>query len=248
MTTPARVACMIPARVGSTRFPAKIFHEINGTSLLEHTWRAAMRVARFDKVIIALDDSATVDHVQSFGGEYIMTDPSCPSGTHRIIAALEANPELSADVWVNWQADEPLVTSVMIDDLLRDAADMNRPQVWTLQTPITQYHDITDTSIVKVVTGCNNQALYFSRTPIPFYRTVPQNAQHLYAKHIGLYAYTPAALKMIATLPECPLAAAEGLEQLQFLSNGLTITVNHTAHAVHSVDTVQDLAVVSSAL
>jgi 3-deoxy-manno-octulosonate cytidylyltransferase (CMP-KDO synthetase) len=239
---------MIPARLGSTRFPAKIFHKIHGISLLEHTWRAALRVPEFEKVVIALDDQKTADLVTSFGGEYIHTSPSCPSGTHRIIEALALNPELTADIWVNWQADEPLVTPAMINDLLRGASLSDRTHIWTLQTPITQHHDITNPSIVKVVTGANNRALYFSRTAIPYYRIVPEDKKHFYIKHIGLYAYTTSALQQIAKLPPCPLATAESLEQLQFLSYGIPITANPTAHTAHSIDTIQDLAVVAPAL
>lgn len=235
-----KITCVIPAHLASTRFPEKILYVFNGASLLEHTWRAAMHVSLFDEVIIALDSSKTAQVVTQFGGKYIMTDPALPSGTHRMIAATQ---DKKSDIWVNWQADEPLVNQQMITDLLANARLTNKPHIWTLKTAITEPALIHDPHAVKVVTDTHNNALYFSRAPIPYCQK--PSPDFTYYKHIGLYAYNTPALQQISHLTPCPLATAESLEQLQFLSNGIPITVNQTAHTAHGIDTINDLAYIT---
>lgn len=233
------ITCVIPARLASTRLHQKILQRINSRTLLEHTWRAVSAITKFNTVIIALDDPKTAAVVESFGGTYVYTSPTCPSGTHRLIeVAIEH--DATADVWVNWQADEPFIPPAMIHDLLHGITDTCTPHVWTLKTRITNQQQLSDPHTVKVACGASNAALYFSRAPIPYYRTTPVNGAIHYA-HIGLYAYTTSALKKIAQLPACLLAQAESLEQLQFLSGGIPITAHTTMHHAHGIDTPSDL-------
>lgn len=241
------VVCIIPARLASTRLPEKILYPINGKALLEHTWRAAMSIPEFDKVIIALDSPVVAQLVESFGGSYIYTDPTCPSGTHRMMQAIDSSSDLTADIWVNWQADVPLPSQTMIPDLLQSAQNTKHPHVWTLKTPITSPAEISHPDTVKVVTGQNDHALYFSRSPIPYYQDQYQG-DRIYYKHVGLYAFTTAALTAIKAADDPHLATIESLEQLQFLTAGIPITAHTTDHAIHSVDNLQDIATVAQVL
>ncbi len=233
------INCVIPARLASQRLSEKILRLIGDRTLLEHTWRAAQSTGLFDTIIIALDDKKTAQVVESFGGTYVYTDPACPSGTHRLIQAI-ATTNQHASIWVNWQADEPFITTEMITDLLHGATNTDTAIVWTLKARITTDDQLHDPHTVKVVCNAHDQALYFSRAAIPYYRTTPDDGT-IHYKHIGLYAYTTAALRRIAQLPACPLANAESLEQLQFLTNGIPIIAQTTTHLAHGIDTPQDL-------
>ena len=228
-----KITCVIPARLASRRFPEKILHVFDGAPLIEHTWRAAQKVTCFDHVVIALDNPKTAAVAQRMGADYIMTDPSIINGTHRLIAAM---PHLTGDIWVNWQADEPHINDAIIHDLLRGQLTDTAAHIWTLKTAITHAEHITDPHTVKVITDVHDRALYFSRAAIPH---ASHHASVQYYKHIGLYAYTTAALEQIASLPACTLAEHEQLEQLQFLFHGIAIV---NKRCTHGIDTINDLA------
>lgn len=234
-----RIICIIPARLASTRLHEKLLRPLAGVSLLERVWRAATAVPYFSEVIIALDHPRTAQLVESFGGRYVYTSPDCPSGTDRLIEVMQKG-GITGDVWVNWQADEPFITAQVIKDLLGPGASPGKtsPLITTLATPLTADDNPHDQHTVKVVTDAACRALYFSRACIPYQRN-PEKSPPL-LKHVGLYAYTTAALQRIAQLPPCPLAETEGLEQLRFLTAGLPIIVNHTAAQLHGIDTLDD--------
>ncbi len=233
------VTCVIPARLQSSRFPAKILALLNGKPLIQWVWEAACQVQAFNRVVIAVDAEETAVIARQFGAEAILTDPSCRSGTMRLVELKLAN-KIEGDLFVCWQGDEPFVHTTMIEDLIQSAPS-DGSDVWTLKKEMTQQEEITSPHIVKVVTDANGYALYFSRSPIPYFRDAPIEEQ-IYFKHIGLYAYSPSALEKIATLPTSFLEEAEKLEQLSFLEHGLKIRVHETEHETLGIDLPEHLA------
>jgi len=229
-----KIACVIPARLGSTRFPKKIFALLQGKTLLQSVWEAATSCSQFSDVQFAVDSLETAEHIHSFGGKYQMTSPTCSSGTHRIIECIQKG-YIDADVFVNWQADEPFIHSQMITDLLQGIE--KEGTIWTLKKLAT-LEEVRRSDVVKVVADRYHKALYFSRSLIPFDRdqTFPD-----YYKHIGLYAYTKEALNQISHFGQTPLCRSENLEQLLWLEEGLTIHAYTTEHDTIGIDTKEDL-------
>lgn len=227
------VTCIIPARLESKRFPKKILALLGGKPLIQWVYEAAKRTSLFTRVIIAVDAEETKEVVESFGAEAVMTSTHCQSGTDRIIE-LMSQKKLQTDIIVNWQGDEPFISSKMIHALLQ-TANRDHCSIWTL---CKQCNQEFSSHVVKVVINHENEALYFSRSPIPYYR---ESVKQLYLKHIGLYAYTPSALQSIASLGSSSLEDAEQLEQLRFLQGGLKIKVHMTDQEVLGIDTPEDL-------
>lgn len=239
-----KIVCVIPARLASTRFPRKMLSLIAGRPLLQWVWEAAQKVAQFDEVVFAVDAQETADLIASFGGTYHLTSPACPAGTHRLVE-LCITKKIEADIWVNWQGDEPFIIPSMISELLQ-SIDTDTADMWTLKKLITNPEEIHASRIAKVVSDVRGNALYFSRAPIPFSRDEQDLMQliqkKIYYKHVGLYAYTTQALQAIATMPSTPLETTEQLEMLQFLAHGLTIKLHETEHDVFGIDFFEDLA------
>lgn len=232
-----KIACVIPARLHASRFPKKLLRLLNGKSILQWSWEAALKIPFFDTVSIAVDAEETAKVVDSFGGKFYFTSPSCISGTERV-AELQKEGIVSADIFVNWQADEPFMTPSMIQKLLQNCAHSSA-DVWTLKKKIHIKEEITSPHIVKVVTDEKECALYFSRSPIPFQR----ESTHIgaYYKHIGLYAYTARALERISNFTPSELEKTEHLEQLTFLYHGLKIEVHETNEETLGIDTPEQL-------
>jgi len=194
--------------------------------MLQWVYEAATSCGHFDHVEFAVDASVTKKLCESFGATAVMTSKDCTSGTKRLIEYREKS-GVDADVWVNWQADEPFVTAEMIGELLSG----DQSDVWTLMRRI----DATeDPNLVKVVTDQFGYALYFSRA------SIPHGAKKCF-QHIGLYAFSNSALDKIATLDMSLLEEIERLEQLTFLAGGLKIQVLETKGACHGIDTPEDL-------
>ncbi len=235
-----RIACIIPARLASTRFPKKMLASLGGKPILQWIWESANACGLFDEVLLAIDSDEIAMLIDSFGGKYAMTSTSCASGTDRLVEVMQRG-LLKADIWVNWQGDEPFITKQMITELLQtagtDGADM-----WTLKKAITRAEEINSPHFAKLVCGDDGNALYFSRSPIPYYRDADGSAPQQYYKHVGLYAYTTKALQTIATLPPNALEEAEKLEQLRFLCHGIRIKVHETGQEVIGIDRPTDLA------
>ncbi|MBY0353055.1 3-deoxy-manno-octulosonate cytidylyltransferase [Candidatus Babeliales bacterium] len=231
------VACVIPARLASTRFPNKVIAPLLGKPLLQWVWEATQQVKLFDHVVFAIDSMVTAAYVEAIGAPYIMTSVECPTGTDRLIEVVQQG-TIKADIWVLWQCDEPFITSMMIDALLQsclhDGADM-----WTLKKRIFEDSVIFSPNVVKVVSDITGKALYFSRSPIPFYRE--KNLEQFYYQHIGIYAYTPAALERIACFKQTPLELAESIEVLRSLQHGLKIGIHETVHDAAEVNTYEDM-------
>lgn len=228
-----KIICVIPARLQSTRFPRKILAPLGNKPLIQWVYEAAKKVAHFQEVVLAVDAEETRLIAEGFGAKVFMTSESCQSGTQRLIELVNRG-ALEADFFVNWQGDEPFISAQLIDELLQ-SIKQDDCSIWTL---CKRTSEASSPHIVKVVRTHSGEALYFSRSPIPFYRDVDEK---FYYKHIGIYAYTYGALKKIAALPASALEKAEQLEQLHFLQGGLKIKVHETTHEIFGIDTEEHL-------
>jgi 3-deoxy-manno-octulosonate cytidylyltransferase (CMP-KDO synthetase) len=228
-----KAIAVIPARLASTRLPRKMLREIAGKPLIGVVYEAVRSSPLLARVVIATDSEEIMSVCRQHGWEAQMTSLSHRSGTERVH---EISQRESADVYVNVQGDEPLVRSEQIATLLQVMENPYAP-VGTVMTPAAKI-DIPNPNAVKVVTDLSGRALYFSRATIPFDRdgTAPP-----YFKHLGLYAYRPAALDRFVTLRESSLEKSERLEQLRFLENGISIFVGETPYDSIGVDTEEDL-------
>lgn len=241
MLSKLKIGCAIPARLGSTRFPSKILATIHGKTLLEHVVLAAKKIPFFDTVIALVDDPLVYELALSFGISVQMTPKERNNGTERLAYYLEENPS-DCDIWVLWQADEPLVAQQTIEDLLC-SIDHHSESIWTLKKQITDPKEAALSSVVKVVTNLHNEALYFSRAPIPFSRD--QTPVVVY-KHVGLYAYRASFFKKYLSMKPTYLEKVEYLEQLRYLYYGEKIIVHPTNTEIHGVDYPEDLEIVAS--
>lgn len=225
---------VIPARLQSTRLQRKVLLEIAGKPMVGHVYDAAKRSPLLQDVIIATDSEEVMEVAQAHGWKAQMTLASHRSGTARIY---EVAQRVHADVYVNVQGDEPLARPEHFAALLKP---MGGPEVMvsTIKTPC-PHVDIANPHAVKVVTDKNGRALYFSRSTIPFDRDHAAGIQ--YFKHLGFYAYRKAALEKFCHWPESKLEAAERLEQLRFLENGIDIYVEETPFDTVGVDSEGDL-------
>ncbi|MBI3211363.1 MAG: 3-deoxy-manno-octulosonate cytidylyltransferase [Simkania negevensis] len=233
-----KIVCVIPARLASKRFPKKVLSTLGSKPLLQWVWEAAKSSLLFDEIAFAIDDLKTARLIESFQGRYFMTSLHCKSGTERLIELMQQK-ALKGDIWVNWQGDEPFITKEMIATLLQTVGE-EQADVWTLKKKISSEKELTTPHIVKVVTGQEGKALYFSRSPIPFHRDLPFS-EGTYYKHIGIYAYTEKALEKIALSFPSFLEEVEQLEQLRFLEGGLAIQVHESPHESLGIDTPLDL-------
>lgn len=229
---------VIPSRYASTRLPGKPLVDICGKPMVQHVYERVRRVSLFDEVLVATDDERIANAVEAFGGAACMTSPDCPSGSDRLIEVAKSHP---ADVYVNVQGDEPLVEPASIEKLARAMLDDPSLQMGTLCYPISA-EQAQNPNLVKVVRAHNGNALYFSRSPIPFPRAggiAPQ-----YFGHLGMYAYRREFLMNFGSLPYSPLENTEKLEQLRVLQAGIAIRVLEVEATGPGVDTPEDLEAV----
>lgn len=238
---PQRVVAVIPARLASTRLPRKVLREIHGQPLLAWVVEAAMRCGEIGKVVVAADSDEVAKLCAARGWACMMTAPELPSGSDRLFAVSR---EVDADIYVNVQADEPLLQPEHIRALLAPFASAS-VAVTTLKVrcPV---ESVGDPNVVKVVTAASGRALYFSRAAIPFNRDGGDATE--YWKHLGLYAYRKEALQQFAALAPGKLEQVERLEQLRLLENGMDIYVAESPVDTIGVDTEEDLQRVSELL
>jgi len=229
-----KVIAVIPARLASTRLPRKMLREIHGRPLVVWVYQAVRASSALDDAMVATDSDEILEACRNHACNARMTSAKHRSGTERVH---EISQSVDADVYLNVQADEPMIRAAHIDALVGLMQDTNIP-VGTLRTPAAT-EDINNPNAVKVVTDLNNRALYFSRSTIPYDRDA---SQPRYFKHLGIYAYRKAALERFVTLPESSLENAERLEQLRFLENGIPIYAAETPYDSIGVDTEEDLA------
>ncbi len=232
-------ACL-PARYNSTRFPGKVLAKDTGKFLIQHTYEQACLAELPQKVIITTDDRKVVAAAESFGAECVLTSPEHKSGTDRIAEAVR---DLDVEIILNLQADEPEIDPANIDrvaELLLHNPDV---PMATLAAEFQNPDQIADPNIVKVITDCNNRAIYFSRAPIPYDREKTGVGEvHQYLRHVGIYAYRKDFLLKVTALPQTPLEKIEKLEQLRAIENGFGILVAKVEHACSGIDTPQQYA------
>jgi 3-deoxy-manno-octulosonate cytidylyltransferase (CMP-KDO synthetase) len=239
-----KVLVCIPARYGSTRFPAKVLARDTGKFLIQHTWEQACLARLVDKVIIAADDKRIAAAANTFGAECILTSAEHKSGTDRIA---EAVADIDVDIVVNLQADEPEIGPQHIDMvaelLIQTQNSKLKTQNYDMATLAADFQNaeqIADPNIVKVITDCNGRAIYFSRAPIPYDREKSGVGKvQQYLRHIGIYAYRKEFLLKITASPQTPLEKTEKLEQLRAIENGFPILVGKVEHTCDGIDTPQ---------
>ena len=225
---------VLPARWGSTRFPGKPLHLIAGKPLIQHVWERCGECTALHDLVVATDDSRIFDAVHAFGGRAIMTSPDHPTGTDRIAETLRSFPK--ATHVVNIQGDEPLIDPALIDELANAISAPDGPEMATAANPLDPSDPaVADPNVVKVACAKNGRALYFSRSPLPYFRNPVAGLPVL--RHKGIYAYRRAFLEQYVTWPPTPLEQAESLEQLRALENGSTILVLPTTDTSPGVDT-----------
>lgn len=237
------VLAVVPARWASSRLPGKPLADIGGRPMIRRVWERAS-AAGFARVLVATDHEAIAGAVRAFGGEALLTDADCPSGTDRCAAAAAAVGWPDGGLVINVQGDEPFLDP---DHLRRLAAAFADPAVAiaTLAVPLTDPEALRSPHVPKVVVARSGNALYFSRQPIPHVRDAdPADwpARHPMRRHVGVYAFRRNALATVAALPPSPLERAESLEQLRWLEHGHAIRVVDVGASGITVDTPEDLA------
>lgn len=240
-STAVRILGLIPARFASTRFPGKPLADIKGKSMIQRVYERAKESAKLDELVVATDDERILLHVHEFGGRAILTADTHQSGTDRCAEAAMKLPGF--DVIINIQGDEPYIDNRQIDLLASCFADPSTALA-TLVKKIESPEELNNPNSPKVILNRDSEAIYFSRSPIPYLRGKENEEwlqHHTYFKHIGIYGYRLDTLKAITKLPISSLERAESLEQLRWIENGYRIKVAVTDIETKAVDTPEDL-------
>lgn len=237
-----KILGVIPSRYASSRFPGKPLAEIKGKPMIQHVYERAIQAKHLSDVIVATDDQRIFDVVKKFKGKAIMTSENCENGTDRCREVIEKHlPDF--EIIINIQGDEPYVHPEQIDKLCSLFENEN-VELGTLAKQTHSADDILNPSRVKVVIDKSMDALYFSRSPIPFLRGRDNHEwgkHHTYYKHLGLYGYRKETLLKYNQLSPSELEKAEALEQLKWLENGYKMRVGITEYDSHAIDTPEDL-------
>ena len=235
---------VIPARLGSTRLAEKVLRSIHGRPMIQHVWERAREAKNLSDLIVACDDQRILDCVTSFGGKALLTRADHPNGSSRVA---EAASKLEADLFLNIQGDEPMMHPAGIDGLVEAMRDNPEISVGTLAVRRNLDEDYENPNVVKVVCSAGGNALYFSRSPLPYYREKGR-PDSTYLKHLGIYAYRRDFLLQFVTWPAGSLEDREKLEQLRILERDFAIRVVETTYDSWSVDTAEDLRLVEAKL
>ncbi|WP_251455167.1 3-deoxy-manno-octulosonate cytidylyltransferase [Veillonella intestinalis] len=234
-----KIACVIPARYASTRLPGKPLADIAGKPMIQRVYEQVSKATVPDEVIVATDDQRVAEVVTEFGGTVVMTKADHLTGTDRLAEVAQLRPDI--DVIINVQGDEPLIEASLIDELSALFTENSQLQMATVGAPL-QEAEYDEPSAVKVICNLKGEAMYFSRSLIPYPRNAFVNPP---LKHIGIYAYTRDFLLEFAQLAPTPAELTESLEQLRALENGVAIRVIKTEARFVGVDTPEDLAAVN---
>lgn len=238
-----RLLGVIPARYASTRLPGKPLVDIGGTSMVMRVVEQARKSSSLQHVVVATDDERVAAHVREHGAEAVMTSAAHPSGTDRCQEALMILGPDRFDGVINIQGDEPFIEPEQIDELCV-AIESAPGGIATLAQVVTDDRDLDDPGEVLIAVDVNMDALYFSRTAIPYLRdpgTRPRHARFRFLKHVGLYGYRSEVLEWIVALPPSSLELAESLEQLRWVENGYKVRIGLTDRPSFCVDTPADL-------
>ncbi|PTY04116.1 3-deoxy-manno-octulosonate cytidylyltransferase [Verrucomicrobia bacterium LW23] len=239
----SRSLIVIPSRYGSTRFPGKSLALIAGKPLVQWVWESVSKSATATQVVVATDDARIADAVAAFGGTVVMTSPDHCSGTDRMA---EVASKIPADIYVNVQGDEPLLPAGEVDALIEGLAASPATPMATLAHRIHDEAEWRSPEVVKVVTTTARQALYFSRSPLPFARA--WSPSMTVWRHVGIYAFRAQALTQFVSWAPSMLETTESLEQLRALENGMPILVLPTQFRCRGVDRPEDVPAVEAEL
>ncbi len=233
-----RVIALIPARLGATRFPSKLLATIKGKSVIRRTYESAVQTGLFDEVIVVTDSDDIIHEISVYGGKAVKSKGIYESGTDRIA---EVAAYMEADVFVNVQGDEPFVQKEPLAQLLNLFAgeDGHKVQVASLVQRLTDPGLIKDPNYVKVALDLNYNALFFSRSIIPYPRDLKVDVP--YYEHIGVYAFRKDALMSFTNWPLTPLESAEKIECLRFLEHGIPMKMAITQYMGVEIDTPEDI-------
>jgi len=231
-----KILCVIPSRLNSTRLPRKALLPIQGKPMIQWTYENAARCSVLTDVIVATDSELIAEIVKTAGGKVAMTHPDLPTGSERVAAVVEDYPDV--DIVVNLQGDEPFVHPHMLEELVAPYLNGESPEMTTLAYPLAEdkYHS---PGSVKVITDLKSNAIYFSRSPIPYYRT--SQIAPVY-NHMGVYAFTRDFLLHYKSLSPSPLELTESLEQLRALEHGYKIRVCITQKQTLEINTPEEYA------
>jgi len=232
-SSPTQVVALIPARYASTRFPGKPLHMLAGKPMIRRVYEQVAKCRNIDCIAIATDDVRIAECVNTFGATAIMTKADHPSGSDRLAEAVAHYPE--AAIVVNVQGDEPFIDPQLVEQLVQCLLDDPLLNMATAACEISDPAQIADANVVKVVRNLQGNALYFSRSPLPFLRN-PEHAPKT-LRHLGIYAYRSEFLKQFVSWAPSPLELTESLEQLRALENGASIAVIITEHCGLGIDT-----------
>jgi 3-deoxy-manno-octulosonate cytidylyltransferase (CMP-KDO synthetase) len=236
-----QIIAVIPARFASTRFPGKPLVDIKGKPMIQRVYEQVLQVDLINQIVVATDDERIEKVVKKFGGNVVLTDPNHPSGTDRCWEAYQKL-GLKADFIINVQGDEPFIQPEQIK-LLIQQLNVNI-ELATLIKKIEDPTLLMNPNSVKAVVNLKNEAIYFSRHPIPYLRGIDTKDwlnHHTYYKHIGMYAYRTDVLEKITQLAPSPLELCESLEQLRWLENGYKIQTTITPLETIGIDSPEDL-------
>jgi 3-deoxy-D-manno-octulosonate cytidylyltransferase len=229
---------LIPARYAATRFPGKLMQQLGSKSVIRHTYDNTVATNLFDEVIVATDSNLILDEIISIGGKAVMSNKPHESGSDRIA---EAVADLEVDIVVNVQGDEPFVKKESLQKLLNvfDGKEGQTVQVASLMQEMTEPKYVADPNYVKVVVDSNMNAIFFSRSIIPYPRE--KKIPITYYEHIGVYAFRKRILMSFTNWPVTPLENAEKIECLRYLENGVPIKMVVTTFMGVEIDTPEDL-------
>ena len=230
-----KIGAFIPARYAATRFPAKLMQALGDKTVIRHTYDNTVATGLFDEVYVVTDSEIIFNEISSHGGKAIMSKKEHESGSDRIAEAIE---HLTIDIVVNVQGDEPFVKKEPLEKLIAVFKD-DKVQVASLMQALTNTELIADPNYVKVAVDKNSNALFFSRSVIPYARNT--ELAITYYEHIGVYAFKKQALLAFTNWPMSPLEAAEKIECLRYLENGVAMKMVVTSYMGVEIDTPEDL-------
>jgi len=230
-----KIGAFIPARYAATRFPAKLMQMLGDKTVIRHTYDNTVATGLFDEVYVVTDSEIIFDEIVNNGGKAIMSKRSHESGSDRIAEAIE---NLDIDIVVNVQGDEPFVKKEPLQKVIDIFSDVT-VQVASLMQVLSNSQLIEDPNYVKVAVDIHNNALFFSRSVIPYPRD--KEAAAKYYEHIGVYAFKKQTLLDFTNWPMSPLEAAEKIECLRYLENGVAIKMVVTEYMGVEIDTPEDL-------
>lgn len=232
-----KIVGIIPARYKSSRFPGKPLADIHGKPMVAHVYENAVKVSRFERVLVATDDERIVSVCNALGIPSMMTGTNHKTGTDRLA---EVAQKIEADYYVNIQGDEPLLSTEIIEKALLPISGKDPFDVVNLMTRITDTSDLVNSTVPKVVVNARNEAVFFSRAPIPY----PKNKRPVYFKQVCVYVFKKDALKKFGSFEQGPVEQAEDIEILRFLENRMIVKMVEIDEPIVAVDTPADLDIV----